>query len=142
MIAAKGLLASAAFCSGAKFLSRIIGLISTLILARILTPTDFAMIAIIAIVLHLFDILSHTGSEQYIVQKSEVLAGDLNTGQVIGETSKYGEEPARRPVKFQEVFATLYHKLGLDAHRDRVFDGSGTPRYPVDAGIEPIAELL
>lgn len=79
MLAAKGLLASAAFSSGAKFLSRIIGLISTLILARILTPTDFAMIAIIAIVLHLFDILSHTGSEQYIVQKSEVLAGDLNT---------------------------------------------------------------
>jgi PST family polysaccharide transporter len=79
VIAAKGLLASAAFSSGAKFLSRIIGLISTLILARILTPTDFAMIAIIAIVLHLFDILSHTGSEQYIVQKSEVLAGDLNT---------------------------------------------------------------
>jgi len=79
VIAAKGLLASAAFSSGAKFLSRIIGLISTLVLARILTPTDFAMIAIIAIVLHLFDILSHTGSEQYIVQKSEVLAGDLNT---------------------------------------------------------------
>jgi O-antigen/teichoic acid export membrane protein len=79
VIAAKGLLASAAFSSGAKFLSRLIGLVSTLILARILTPTDFAMIAIIAIVLHLFDILSHTGSEQYIVQKSEVLAGDLNT---------------------------------------------------------------
>jgi O-antigen/teichoic acid export membrane protein len=79
VIAAKGLLASAAFSSGAQFLSRLIGLVSTLILARILTPTDFAMIAIIAIVLHLFDILSHTGSEQYIVQKSEVLAEDLNT---------------------------------------------------------------
>ena len=79
MIAAKGLLASAAFSSGAKFISRIIGLVSTLILARILTPADFAMIAIIAIVLHLFDILSHTGSEQYIVQKSQVFDGDLNT---------------------------------------------------------------
>jgi lipopolysaccharide exporter len=79
VIAAKGLLASAAFSSGAKFLSRLIGLISTLILARILTPTDFAMIAIIAIVLHLFDILSHTGSELYIVQKYEVIDGDLNT---------------------------------------------------------------
>lgn len=79
MIAAKGLLASAAFSSGAKFISRIIGLVSTLILARLLTPTDFAMIAIIAIVLHLFDILSHTGSEQYIVQKTEVFDGDLNT---------------------------------------------------------------
>lgn len=79
MIAAEGLFASAAFSSGAKFISRLIGLVSTLILARILTPTDFAMIAIIAIVLHLFDILSHTGSEQYIVQKSEVVDGDLNT---------------------------------------------------------------
>ena len=79
MIAAKGLFASAAFSSGAKFISRLIGLVSTLILARILTPIDFAMIAIIAIVLHLFDILSHTGSEQYIVQKSEVFDDDLNT---------------------------------------------------------------
>ena len=79
MIATKGLLASAAFSSGAKFLSRLIGLVSTLILARILTPADFAMIAIIAIVLHLFDILSHTGSEQYIVQKFEVFDDDLNT---------------------------------------------------------------
>jgi hypothetical protein len=45
-------------------------------------------------------------------------------------------------VKFQEVFATLYHKMGLDAHRDRVFDGSGVPRYPVDSDIEPMRELI
>jgi hypothetical protein len=68
--------------------------------------------------------------------------GGLRTGQVIGETNKYGEQPAKRPVKFQEVFATLYHGLGLDAHRDRIFDGGGTPRYPVDPGIEPIHELI
>ncbi|MCA9246909.1 MAG: DUF1501 domain-containing protein [Planctomycetales bacterium] len=68
--------------------------------------------------------------------------GGMRTGQVIGATNRYGEEPAERPVKFQEVFATLYHNLGLDAHRDRVFDGSGTPRYPVPAGIEPIRELI
>jgi hypothetical protein len=68
--------------------------------------------------------------------------GGMRTGQVIGETSKYGEEPIKRPVKFQEVFATLYHNLGLDAHRDRIFDGSGTPRYPVDSEIEPIHELI
>lgn len=68
--------------------------------------------------------------------------GGLRTGQVIGATNKYGEEPIQRPVKFQEVFATLYHNLGLDAHRDRIFDGSGTPRYPVDSDIEPIRELL
>ena len=72
-----------------------------------------------------------------------VLAGGgMKTGQVIGETNRYGEVPVKRPVKFQEVFATLYHNLGLDAHRDRVFDGSGTPRYPVDPGIEPLHELI
>jgi hypothetical protein len=68
--------------------------------------------------------------------------GGMRTGQVIGETNKYAEEPTKRPVKFQEVFATLYHNLGIDAHRDRIFDGSGTPRYPVDADIEPLHELI
>ena len=68
--------------------------------------------------------------------------GGIRTGQVIGETNKYGEQPVKRPVKFQEVFATLYHNMGLNAHRDRTFDGSGTPRYPVDPGNEPIQELI
>ena len=73
-----------------------------------------------------------------------VAGGGMQTGQVIGETTKNGEEPKKRPVKFQEVFATLYHNMGISAHReeDRVFDGSGTPRYPVDSGVEPIHELV
>jgi len=71
-----------------------------------------------------------------------VAGGGMRHGQVIGATNKYGEEPVDRPVKFQEVFATLYNNLGLDAHRDRLFDGSGTPRYPTDSDIEPIRELL
>ncbi len=25
------------------------------------------------------------------------------------------------------MFATLYHNMGLNAHKDRIFDGSGTP---------------
>lgn len=71
-----------------------------------------------------------------------IFGGGMQMGQVIGETNKYGEYPDKRPVKFQEVFATLYQNLGLDAHRDRIFDGSGTPRYPVDPGNEPIGELV
>jgi len=71
-----------------------------------------------------------------------VAGGGMRTGQVIGATNKFGEEPDKRPVRFQEVFATLYHNLGIDAHRDRQFDGSGTPRYPVDPGVEPIHELI
>ncbi len=71
-----------------------------------------------------------------------LLLGNIRGGQVIGATNKNGEHPVKRPVKFQEIFATLYHGMGLDAHRERVFDGSGTPRYPVDGGIEPIHELV
>ncbi|MCA9174711.1 MAG: DUF1501 domain-containing protein [Planctomycetales bacterium] len=71
-----------------------------------------------------------------------LMFGNLATGQVIGATNKYGEEPDQRPVTFQEVFATLYHNLKLDAHTERLFDGQGTPRYPVDSGVEPIRELL
>ncbi|MAV35735.1 MAG: hypothetical protein CMJ59_09775 [Planctomycetaceae bacterium] len=76
------------------------------------------------------------------VNAALVAGGSIQTGQVIGETNRYAEHAVKRPVKFQEIFATLYDHLGLDAHRDRIFDGSGTPRYPVDAGIEPIRELL
>jgi hypothetical protein len=76
------------------------------------------------------------------VNAALIAGGGMRTGQVIGETNKFAEEPIHRPVKFQEVFATLYHKLGLDAHRDRVFDGSGVPRYPTDSDIEPIRELI
>jgi len=76
------------------------------------------------------------------VNAALLAGGGMRTGQVIGETNKFAEEPIRRPVKFQEVFATLYHKMGLDAHRDRIFDGSGVPRYPTDSDVEPMRELI
>jgi uncharacterized protein (DUF1501 family) len=86
---------------------------------------------------------AHNSRDHWPNANAAVMAGGgMRTGQVIGETNRYGEVPVKRPVQFQEVFATLYHNMGLDAHRDRVFDGSGTPRYPVDSGIEPLHELI
>ena len=67
--------------------------------------------------------------------------GGFRTGQVIGRTNKYGEYPTDRPVKFQEVFATLYKSAGIDARNIRVFDLSGVPQYLVEPGIEPIHEI-
>mgnify|MGYP000406855139 CR=1 FL=1 len=52
-----------------SILKRLIGLISTLILARILAPEDFGLIAIAMIVIGFADVFSVTGSEQYILQK-------------------------------------------------------------------------
>jgi hypothetical protein len=68
--------------------------------------------------------------------------GGMRTGQVIGRTNRMGEHAIERPVKFQEVFATLYKNAGLDTGAVRIFDQGGTPRYLVDNGIEPIHELL
>ena len=38
----------------------------------------------------------------------------MRMGQVIGSTNRLGEVPQDRPVHYQEVFATLYHRLGID----------------------------
>ena len=58
---------------------RSLGLVSTLIIARLLTPEDFGLVAIAMLAVTFFDILSNTGATQYIVQKSEVTKIDINT---------------------------------------------------------------
>ncbi|MFM9116546.1 MAG: DUF1501 domain-containing protein [Planctomycetota bacterium] len=66
--------------------------------------------------------------------------GGMKLGQVIGESSRYAEEAKDRPVHLQEVFATLYHNLGID-HATKVLDPSGRPQYLVDHRL-PIRELV
>lgn len=61
-----------------KVLQRSLGLVSTLILARLLTPEDFGLVAMVTIALYLFDILSVSGINEYITQKSTVSDDDLN----------------------------------------------------------------
>lgn len=71
-----------------------------------------------------------------------VAGGGMNLGQVIGATDKHGNEPIERPVKFQEVFATLYQNLGIDLSSATVEDNTGRPHFLVDPGIKPIRELV
>ncbi|MBA6377938.1 MULTISPECIES: oligosaccharide flippase family protein [unclassified Colwellia] len=66
-----------------RLIQRSIGLISTLILARVLTPNDFGIVAISVLVVHFCDALSATGSQQYIVQKAEVDSDDVNSAWTI-----------------------------------------------------------
>ncbi|MBI2826170.1 MAG: DUF1501 domain-containing protein [Planctomycetia bacterium] len=68
--------------------------------------------------------------------------GGLRTGQVIGATDRLGGEPVERPVKFGELFATLYRTLSIDAAQTTVADLNGRPQYLVDAGAEPLRELI
>ena len=67
--------------------------------------------------------------------------GGLNTGQSIGTTDRLGGEADDRPVHFQEVFATLYHQMGITANKTTINDLSGRPRYLVE-GYEPMPELI
>lgn len=66
--------------------------------------------------------------------------GGMRTGQVIGTTNRLGEEPKERPVHFQEVFATLYHNLGIDANKTQLTDLADRPHYLVD-DHQPLPEV-
>lgn len=66
--------------------------------------------------------------------------GGMPTGQVIGATNKYAEEPVDRPVHFDEVFSQLYSNLGIDPTLTTVADLTGRPRYLQDH-FKPLPEL-
>jgi hypothetical protein len=67
--------------------------------------------------------------------------GGIKTGQVIGATDRLGGEATERPVYFGEVFATLYHNLGLDVNKVTIPDLTGRPQFLVD-GYQPMKELI
>ena len=68
--------------------------------------------------------------------------GGMKTGQVIGATDRLGGEPTERPVRFGDVFATLYNNLGLDVTKVTVEDLSGRPQFLVPEGCLPMKELV
>jgi len=67
--------------------------------------------------------------------------GGLRTGQVIGSTNRWAEEPLDRPIHLQQVFAAVYRQLGIDPDLTTLIDPNGRPQYLADAR-EPIRELL
>lgn len=64
----------------------------------------------------------------------------MKTGQVIGSTNRLGEHAKDRPVTFGEVFATLYHNIGLDTAQQTLLDQTGRPQYVIYD--TPIKELI
>ena len=67
--------------------------------------------------------------------------GGMKTGQVVGKSSRNAERAVERPVHLLEVFATLYHNLGIDAAAT-LTDLQGRPQYLVDAEARPLPELI
>ena len=70
-----------------------------------------------------------------------VAGGGLRCGQIIGSTTRWGEEPLTRPVHFRDVFATLYQRLGIDVATTQYPDRAGRPQYLV-GDHRPLPELL
>jgi hypothetical protein len=86
----------------------------------------------------------HGGRDHWPQVSCALLAGGgMRTGQVIGSTNRLAEHAQDRPVHFQEVFATLYHNLGIDVQTASVPDRSGRPHYLVDdSRYRPLPELV
>jgi Protein of unknown function (DUF1501) len=68
--------------------------------------------------------------------------GGMKTGQVIGATDRIGAEAVTRPVTFGEVYATLYHNLGINPAQVTLQDLNGRPQYLVEDHAKPLHELV
>ncbi|MBP89141.1 MAG: hypothetical protein CMJ64_20895 [Planctomycetaceae bacterium] len=71
-----------------------------------------------------------------------LMAGGMKTGQVIGATDRLAGEAVSRPVTFPEIYATLYHNLGIDASGTTIKDLNGRPQYLVADHAQPLRELV
>jgi hypothetical protein len=84
---------------------------------------------------------NRAGRDHWPAAMSALLAGGgLRTGQVVGETTRWGERPTARPYTVQQVLATLYRALGIDPARTFP-NHAGRPVHLLD-DREPVRELL
>ncbi|MCA9155296.1 MAG: DUF1501 domain-containing protein [Planctomycetales bacterium] len=67
--------------------------------------------------------------------------GGMRMGQTIGRSSARGEHVIDRPFDPQDIAATIYHHLGIDAQSTAFNDHMGRPLALLDRG-EPIRELV
>jgi uncharacterized protein (DUF1501 family) len=87
-------------------------------------------------------ISAQVGRDHWPMVNSALLAGGgMRTGQVIGSTDRIAGEAASRPVRFGEIFATLYRNLGIDVNQAALRDLNGRPQYLVEDNAQPMAEL-
>jgi hypothetical protein len=82
------------------------------------------------------------GRDHWPNAMSVLVAGKgMRTGQVVGSTNSKGENPKDRALTPNDLWATMFHHLGIDYLHTSFLDHSGRPRPILDDG-EPIHELL
>lgn len=67
--------------------------------------------------------------------------GGIKAGQAVGKSNPRGEYPIDRPLTPEDVTATVFHHLGVDARAVSFPDRTGRPVYLVEHG-EPVRELV
>ncbi|MDA1014388.1 MAG: DUF1501 domain-containing protein [Planctomycetota bacterium] len=84
----------------------------------------------------------NAGRDHWPPASCAVMAGGgMTTGQVIGSTTADAGHPDKRPVKYQEIMATLYHNLGLDP-KGFVRDDNQLPIKLLSENLSPLHELV
>jgi uncharacterized protein (DUF1501 family) len=68
--------------------------------------------------------------------------GGMKHGQVIGATDRLAGEAVSRPVTFGEIYATLFHNLGIDTSQATIQDLNGRPQYLIEDNARPLPELV
>ncbi len=89
MSLSSNLLQSSSMLLSIKMINRGIGLISTIILARILTPYDFGIVALTSLVIHFFEAISNPGTKEYLIQKKGLIDDDVSTGWTLNLIIKF-----------------------------------------------------
>ncbi len=79
----KGVVRGAFFIVGMRWLDRFIGIISTLVLARVLIPEDFGLIAMASLVIYLADVFFDFSVHAALIQNPAPGPGHFNTAQTL-----------------------------------------------------------
>lgn len=81
------------------------------------------------------------GRDHFTRAFSAVLAGGgIEPGRVVGRTNALGTEIVERPVSVQDLLATVYDRLGVNARKEHTSQ-TGRPIKVLDGG-EPVKELI
>lgn len=64
---------------GGNWFSRILGIIKVIILARLLSPTDFGIVGLAILSVNLLNVFSETGVEAALIQKDKIARAELDT---------------------------------------------------------------
>jgi hypothetical protein len=69
-----------------------------------------------------------------------IAGGGFRMGQAVGESMPKADVPKTKPIRPQDLMATVFHHLGIDL-KSQVINQAGRPVYLLEDG-QPIAELV